>query len=81
MINKVETWRKNVEEMWDDLIELMETRKQMLQSTFRRHKFSVDSKEILDRLAEKEKLLDEAKDPVQLIHEIESLKDKVILKG
>merc|ERR1712062_566587 len=63
--HKVETWRKNVEEMWDDLIELMETRKQMLQSTFRRHKFSVDSKEILDRLSEKEKLLDEAKDPAQ----------------
>ena len=73
----METWRKNVEEMWDDLIELMETRRQMLQSTFRKHKYSVDAKEILDRLEQKDKLLDQTKDPNQIIHEIQSLNDKV----
>ena len=55
----------------------METRKQMLQSTYRRHKFEVDSKEILNRLEEKEKSLQDSKDPNQLIFEIETLKDKV----
>jgi spectrin beta len=75
--HKVETWRKTIEEMWDDLVELMETRKQMLQSTYRRHKFEVDSKEILNRLEEKEKSLQDSKDPNQLIFEIETLKDKV----
>ena len=55
----------------------METRKQMLQSTHRRHKFEVDSKEILNRLEEKEKSLQDSKDPNQLIFEIETLKDKV----
>ena len=48
----------------------METRKQMLQSTHRRHKFEVDSKEILNRLEEKEKSLQDSKDPNQLIFEI-----------
>ena len=57
----------------------METRKQMLQSTHRRHKFEVDSKEILNRLEEKEKSLQDSKDPNQLIFEIETLKDKVSL--
>ena len=49
----------------------------MLQSTYRRHKFEVDSKEILNRLEEKEKSLQDSKDPNQLIFEIETLKDKV----
>lgn len=63
--------------MWDDLIELMETRKQMLATTLRRHKFFADSDEILTRLADKKNAVEHAKDATGILHEIQALSGQV----
>ena len=63
--------------MWDDLIELMETRKQMLATTLRRHKFFADSDEILTRLDDKKNAVEHAKDANGILHEIQALSGQV----
>lgn len=75
--HKVETWRATVDEMWDDLLELMETRKQLLESAHRRHKYTNDAKELLDRLDQKTLQLGEASDIAQLLDEAKALKHQV----
>lgn len=77
--HKVETWRATVDEMWDDLLELMETRKQLLESAYRRHKYSSDAKELLDRLDQKSAQLAQSSDTAQLLDEARALKDQVRL--
>ena len=76
--HKVETWRATIDEMWDDLLELMETRKQMLESAYRRHKYTNDAKELLDRLDQKSVQLGESSDIAQLLDEARALKSQVL---
>jgi len=47
-------WKDKINEMWTDLLELMDTRKQMLQASYLLHKFFTDCKETIDRIHEKE---------------------------
>jgi hypothetical protein len=63
--------------MWDDLLELMETRSQMLSTTYRRHKYFADCDELLDRFDDKKAALENAKDATGILHEIQALSDQV----
>ncbi|XP_056020665.1 spectrin beta chain-like isoform X3 [Ostrea edulis] len=50
---QIAEWKDNLNEAWNDLLELMETRTQMLQSSWELHKFYHDCKDILERILEK----------------------------
>ncbi|KAK2182078.1 hypothetical protein NP493_368g02093 [Ridgeia piscesae] len=47
-------WKDMINEMWADLLELIDTRTQMLAASWELHKFFNDCKETLDRIHEKE---------------------------
>lgn len=46
----VAEWKDKINEMWTDLLELMDTRKQMLQASYLLHKFFTDCKDTIDRI-------------------------------
>lgn len=50
---QIAEWKDNLNEAWNDLLELMDTRTQMLQSSWELHKFYHDCKDILERILEK----------------------------
>ena len=77
--DKVSAWRQTVEEMWDDLLELMETRRQLLTTALRRHKFFAEADELLARFDEKEKSVSNAKDATGVAHELTALQPQVKL--
>ena len=58
-------WKDGINESWADLLELIDTRTQMLQASWELFKFYNDCKETLDRIHEKEMLMSEevGKDP------------------
>ncbi|ESN99908.1 hypothetical protein HELRODRAFT_101195 [Helobdella robusta] len=58
-------WKDGINESWTDLLELMDTRTQMLQASWELFKFFNDCKETLDRIHEKELLIldDVGRDP------------------
>lgn len=64
--------------MWDDLVELMETRRQLLETTLRRHRYFADADELGSRFAEKREAAENAKDIGGIVNEIQSLEPKVI---
>ncbi|CAG5088442.1 Oidioi.mRNA.OKI2018_I69.PAR.g11841.t3.cds [Oikopleura dioica] len=74
---KIESWRKNVNNMWDDLVELMETRRQLLETTLRRHRYFADADELGSRFAEKREAAENAKDIGGIVNEIQSLEPKI----
>lgn len=43
-------WKDNLNEHWNDLLELIDTRTQMLQASWELHKFYHDCKDILERI-------------------------------
>ena len=47
-------WKDNLNESWQDLLELIETRKQMLVASRELHKFFHDCKDVLGRILEKQ---------------------------
>lgn len=47
---QIAEWKDNLNEAWNDLLELMDTRTQMLQSSWELHKFYHDCKDILERI-------------------------------
>lgn len=47
-------WKDNLNESWQDLLELIETRKQMLVASRELHKFFHDCKDVLSRILEKQ---------------------------
>ncbi|KAK3578499.1 hypothetical protein CHS0354_007749 [Potamilus streckersoni] len=47
-------WKDTLNERWQDLLELIDTRTQMLQASWERHKFFSDCKELLERIYEKQ---------------------------
>ncbi|XP_061173790.1 spectrin beta chain-like isoform X5 [Saccostrea echinata] len=51
---QIAEWKDNLNEAWNDLLELMDTRTQMLQSSWELHKFYHDCKDILERILEKQ---------------------------
>lgn len=61
----VAEWKDGINESWTDLLELMDTRTQMLQASWELFKFFNDCKETLDRIHEKELLIleDVGRDP------------------
>ena len=63
--------------MWDDLLELMETRKQLLATTLRRHKFFADCDQVHTRLDDKKAALDNAKEATGVLHELQALAPQV----
>ena len=63
--------------MWDDLVELMETRRQLLETTLRRHRYFADADELGSRFAEKREAAENAKDIGGIVNEIQSLEPKV----
>nr|CAB3266546.1 spectrin beta chain, non-erythrocytic 1-like [Phallusia mammillata] len=50
---EIASWMENINEAWADLLELMETRKQMLVASCELHKFFYDAAEIRARIQEK----------------------------
>ncbi|KAM4609569.1 spectrin beta chain, non-erythrocytic 4-like isoform 2-T6 [Discoglossus pictus] len=54
-------WKDGVNEAWADLLELMETRAQMLTASHDLHKFFNDCKEVLGQVEEKKQRLPEVK--------------------
>uniref|UniRef100_A0A670J8L5 Spectrin beta chain n=1 Tax=Podarcis muralis TaxID=64176 RepID=A0A670J8L5_PODMU len=52
-------WKDGVNEAWADLLELMETRAQMLAASHELHKFFSDCKEVLSQIEEKKQRLPE----------------------
>ncbi|XP_053577742.1 spectrin beta chain, non-erythrocytic 4 [Bombina bombina] len=54
-------WKDGVNEAWADLLELMETRAQMLAASHDLHKFFNDCKDVLSQLEEKKQRLPEVK--------------------
>jgi len=52
-------WKDGVNEAWADLLELMETRAQMLAASHELHKFFNDCKEVLGQIEEKRQRLPE----------------------
>uniref|UniRef100_A0A8C5MN46 Spectrin beta, non-erythrocytic 4 n=1 Tax=Leptobrachium leishanense TaxID=445787 RepID=A0A8C5MN46_9ANUR len=54
-------WKDGVNEAWADLLELMETRSQMLSASHELHKFFNDCKEVLSQVEEKKQRLPELK--------------------
>uniref|UniRef100_A0A8D2ZM34 PH domain-containing protein n=1 Tax=Scophthalmus maximus TaxID=52904 RepID=A0A8D2ZM34_SCOMX len=54
-------WKDSLNESWADLLELMETRRQMLAASHQLHKFFTDCKEVLAQIAGKMKQLPEVR--------------------
>ncbi|KAK5858954.1 hypothetical protein PBY51_003057 [Eleginops maclovinus] len=54
-------WKDGLNESWADLLELMETRRQMLLASHQLHKFFTDCKEVLAQIAGKMKQLPEVR--------------------
>ncbi|XP_054610882.1 spectrin beta chain, non-erythrocytic 4 [Dunckerocampus dactyliophorus] len=54
-------WKDGLNESWADLLELMETRRQMLAASKQLHKFFTDCKEVLAQIAGKVKQLPEVR--------------------
>ncbi|KAE8288072.1 Spectrin beta chain, non-erythrocytic 4 Beta-IV spectrin Spectrin, non-erythroid beta chain 3 [Larimichthys crocea] len=54
-------WKDGLNESWADLLELMETRRQMLTASHQLHKFFTDCKEVLAQIAGKMKQLPEVR--------------------
>ncbi|XP_056298714.1 spectrin beta chain, non-erythrocytic 4 [Pseudoliparis swirei] len=54
-------WKDGLNESWADLLELMETRRQMLVASHQLHKFFTDCKEVLAQIAGKMKQLPEVR--------------------
>ncbi|KAK2879859.1 spectrin beta chain, non-erythrocytic 4 isoform X2 [Channa argus] len=54
-------WKDGLNESWADLLELMETRRQMLAASHQLHKFFTDCKEVLAQIAGKTKQLPEVR--------------------
>ncbi|XP_077403330.1 spectrin beta chain, non-erythrocytic 4 isoform X1 [Vanacampus margaritifer] len=54
-------WKDGLNESWADLLELMETRRQMLAASNQLHKFFTDCKEVLAQIAGKTKQLPEVR--------------------
>ncbi|MEQ2187516.1 hypothetical protein GOODEAATRI_005502 [Goodea atripinnis] len=54
-------WKDGVNEAWADLLELMETRAQMLAASHQLHKFFSDSKEVLAQIEDKHRRLPEVR--------------------
>ena len=52
-------WKDNINIAWADLLELIETRKQLLQSSYDLHKFFNDCKEVLGNIEEKKNSIPE----------------------
>lgn len=44
-------WKDQLNEAWTDLLELIDTRTQMLQASWELHKFYYDCKDLLERIA------------------------------
>uniref|UniRef100_A0A8C4HVK3 Spectrin beta chain n=1 Tax=Dicentrarchus labrax TaxID=13489 RepID=A0A8C4HVK3_DICLA len=55
----VAEWKDGLNEAWADLLELIDTRTQILAASFELHKFYHDAKEILGRILDKQKKLPE----------------------
>uniref|UniRef100_A0A3P9CE32 Spectrin beta chain n=1 Tax=Maylandia zebra TaxID=106582 RepID=A0A3P9CE32_9CICH len=55
----VAEWKDGLNEAWADLLELIDTRTQILAASFELHKFYHDAKEILARILDKQKKLPE----------------------
>ncbi|XP_063053381.1 spectrin beta chain, non-erythrocytic 1 [Engraulis encrasicolus] len=55
----VAEWKDGLNEAWADLLELIDTRTQILAASYELHKFYHDAKEILSRVLEKHKRLPE----------------------
>uniref|UniRef100_UPI003AAF66A3 spectrin beta chain, non-erythrocytic 1 isoform X4 n=1 Tax=Centroberyx gerrardi TaxID=166262 RepID=UPI003AAF66A3 len=55
----VAEWKDGLNEAWADLLELIDTRTQILAASFELHKFYHDAKEILSRVLDKQKKLPE----------------------
>ncbi|CAN9510001.1 unnamed protein product [Ophioblennius macclurei] len=53
----VAEWKDGLNEAWADLLELIDTRTQILAASFELHKFYHDAKEILGRIADKQQKL------------------------
>ncbi|XP_060077133.1 spectrin beta chain-like isoform X2 [Ylistrum balloti] len=47
-------WKDNLNEAWNDLLELIDTRTQMLQASWELHKFYSECKDTLERIVEKQ---------------------------
>lgn len=54
-------WKDGLNEAWADLLELMETRAQMLSASHELHKFFNDCKEVLSQVEEKKQRVPEVK--------------------
>ncbi|MGH0114937.1 UNVERIFIED_CONTAM: hypothetical protein FKN15_065861 [Acipenser sinensis] len=54
-------WKDGVNEAWADLLELMETRAQMLAASHQLHKFFDDCREVLSQIEDKQKRLPEVR--------------------
>uniref|UniRef100_A0A672HWI9 Spectrin, beta, non-erythrocytic 4b n=1 Tax=Salarias fasciatus TaxID=181472 RepID=A0A672HWI9_SALFA len=54
-------WKDGVNEAWADLLELMETRAQMLAASHQLHKFFADCREVLAQIADKHRRLPEVR--------------------
>uniref|UniRef100_A0A3B3RNV7 Spectrin beta chain n=1 Tax=Paramormyrops kingsleyae TaxID=1676925 RepID=A0A3B3RNV7_9TELE len=54
-------WKDGVNEAWADLLELMETRAQMLAASHQLHKFFADAREVLVQIADKQRRLPEVR--------------------
>ena len=52
-------WKENINIAWDDLLELIDTRSQLLQSSYELHKFFNDCKEVLANIEEKKNSIPE----------------------
>ncbi|KAL4640816.1 spectrin beta chain, non-erythrocytic 1-like [Arapaima gigas] len=52
-------WKDGLNEAWADLLELIDTRTQILAASYELHKFYHDAKEILGRILDKHKMLPE----------------------
>ncbi|XP_043918147.1 spectrin beta chain, non-erythrocytic 4-like [Protopterus annectens] len=52
-------WKDGVNEAWAELLELMETRAQMLAASYELHRFFNDAKDVLSQIEEKKKQLPE----------------------
>ena len=55
----VAEWKDGLNEAWADLLELIDTRTQILAASYKLHKFYHDAKEILGRIMGKQKKLPE----------------------
>ncbi|VDD80712.1 unnamed protein product [Mesocestoides corti] len=56
---EIASWKDRVNEAWADLLELIETRIQLLKAAWDLHKFLCDCQDVLDRIAEKSGIIPE----------------------